>query len=168
VSIRRNPYGVGFSGEEKWREGKVRCTCCAIPFAVRYNIKDPEFRGLCTACEPHVPLEGESAERRAERAEEHNRRLWKVVESSARHAAERRAEVERAHEKTRFAYESRDGYRDLLAKVAQEHTETSRGCSCGRPGCRTQRLLDDSRYASRIRADAVWRDELESEAYLRD
>lgn len=167
MTIKGNPFGVGYSGEGKWREGQLRCTCCRFMFAGRFNADDART-GVCAECVDHAPVDGEAAERRAERAERHEVMLRQRLEALGRTAAKNREKAEDARERIGSALDSRDGYRGLLIDVAREHAETLQGCSCGARNCRTLALIEGSRYRRDIRSGAAWRDEVESDRYLRD
>ena len=160
MPIRNNPFGVGFSGEEKWVEGELRCQCCALPFAVRYNSADPAPPTWCPQCVDHHPAPHEPLPQRLARAEAHSavykQRMVTMAQALSatrrelRHVA---AEIDHARrggrQQAAAAYESRDELQEILAAVAREHVPAHGACSCGKRVCPTAAAIDRSGRAGR-------------------
>ncbi|MGN7703644.1 hypothetical protein [Cellulosimicrobium sp. 22601] len=144
MTIKNNPHGVGYSGEGRWRDGALRCRCCALAYPGRYNVEDGERAGICPKCVDHLERPDEDPAARVDRAEAHAGEYWLRMKRAATDAAERKQEVEEARRRVRSALETRAGYRRLLAEVANLHRATATGCSCGVKRCRTLAALDRS------------------------
>lgn len=166
MPIRNNPFGVGFSGQDKWVEGELRCQCCALPFPARYNSADPTPPTWCTQCVEHHPAPGEPLPQRLVRAEAHcavyKQRMVAMAQTLATTKRELRhvsAEIEHARRDGRqqaaAAYESRDELQEILITVAREHVPAGGVCSCGKRACPTAAAIDRSgRPGRRVRTVA--------------
>ncbi len=155
MPIKKNPYNVGYSGEDAWRDVPTACTCCLLPVTFRVNRADDDGRRVCVRCTPHEPLEGETPERRAERAEKHEALLRDRVRWLEQSKASHDREKKDARDQVSSALRSRDEYRAVVVDVAQFHLEAPSGaCSCSKKNCPTLKALNRSRYAGAIFEDA--------------
>jgi len=141
MGIKKNPFEVGYSSDDAWTVVRARCTCCALMFDHRFNTSVPKTAAVCEQCVDHVPIDGQSDERRAVRAESHEARLRASLITLGEQAAGHRKERDGALERMRSALRSRDRYRRRLSGVEDLHSETVTGCSCKTKDCRVLKVL---------------------------
>lgn len=146
MAINKNPFEVGYSSEDAWTVVRARCTCCALMFDHRFNTSVPKTAAVCEQCVNHVPIDGESDERRAVRAESHEARLRASLDALGEKAVGYHKERDEALERMRSALRTRDRYRRRLAGVEDLHSETISGCSCGSKGCPILKVLTAPSY----------------------
>ena len=143
MGIKRNPFEVGYSGEDAWRVVSERCTCCAIPFTLRYNVADKPLAPVCEHCASHVKIEDEPIERRAARAEDHEARVRELLVTMSKRNVEEREKARRAQgwaDHTQFTIEN---YRSAVNTISDLHIASDANtCSCGKKGCPTRKVLD--------------------------
>lgn len=142
MGIKKNPFEVGYSGEDAEREVNVRCSCCAIPFTLRCNVAEKRGVPVCEHCVEHVKVDDEPVERRADRAEEHEERVRALLVMMSQRTAEQRDKAKRAQRWADSAQLTIDSNRSLINSISDLHLATSSGCSCGKKDCPTLKLLD--------------------------
>lgn len=130
------------------------CTCCDRRWALNAIEDRPE--PLCPECKSHFPKQGESPERRLDRAESHA----VLCRKDRDNAYQRVQEMSRERDQ---AYESRAKWRNALVEVVLDHDEGPGGvCWCGdKYPCRTWKALFEANRGIHTQVEkwASWSDQ---------
>ncbi|WP_168582369.1 hypothetical protein [Gephyromycinifex aptenodytis] len=135
MTIKQNPYGVGYSGETVG-QFPATCMCCHFEFAWTGPAARRDEPHTCPPCEAHT--RGPQPERdreHAKRAVDLLRRARDMARSAK--AAEKWAldKAREAGRQTAAALQSRSRARFILDWVRDRHVTDGRSCACGVRGC---------------------------------
>lgn len=147
MAIKKNPFGVGYSGE-RVTETSRECACCQVEYLWRGTGETWEWDNRCGPCKDHDPT---TPEAELVMLREHQARLVEAVRQArdlARQAkrAELNAvdEVKQRRGQTASALSSRDRYREIVDAVRQEHPWAEPGhCGCDLRGCTVGGLITE-------------------------
>lgn len=147
MSLKDNPYGVGYSGATAvMKDG--RCVCCALPFSFRSWSTEPA-PATCPNCESHQDTD--DSDRTTERLLEHEPRLLAYVAAAKAAANKLQREAAGSREKVASALRSRERWQAVLTEVRSLHDEGEhKKCRCGLAWpCETWQVLQEDKGIAR-------------------
>lgn len=138
VGIKKNPYGVGYSGYGRIEETRT-CSCCQIEFIWKGTKDIYSQIPVCEQC-THHSFESDSDKLAA--YTEHNPRLVAAVNRARDMARELKQnnqrltnEITHRRRQTAAALESRDYYRSIVTDLESNHSLDNGRCACKNPSC---------------------------------
>lgn len=143
MSIKKNPYGVGYSGDN-YQVQDARCRCCHQPFQAKVYA----MHGVplwCENCVEHAPSDSESLEAENVRLKEHEAMYRQRLAMFRKKITDQEAEVADRRQQTKSALATREKWKTILAEVRALHEQSPDGkkCSCGLNWpCETRRVID--------------------------
>ena len=151
MAINKNPYGVGYSGENAY--DRVRwCECCGIRYLWHGTAQMEGTPAICPPCTNHS---AETLELEVEAYREHQPRLIKAVSAAhemtrATKAVNSRLEGDnkRKGQQVAAAYEARDRYRSIVETFEGRHQRDGKKCTCGDNDCEILEVLNVNRPRS--------------------
>ena len=164
MSIKKNPYGVGYSGDNfEWQD--ARCRCCRQPFLAKvYAMHGVPW--WCTGCEAHAPAESDTLEVENARLKQHEEIYLERLSWFREKITEQQQKVKERQQQTKSALASRDKWRTILTEVRALHEQTADGkkCTCNSAWrCETRRALDMDPYRAEALATRAYQDLLRKE-----
>lgn len=153
MAINKNPYGVGYSGENAYDRPRS-CECCGIKYLWHGTAQMEALPAICPPCTKHSD---DTLELEVEAHREHQPRLIKAV--SAAHEMTRATKMENSRlegenkEKRRqvaAAYKARDRYRyrSIVETFEGRHQRDGKKCTCGDNDCKILEVLNKNRPPS--------------------
>lgn len=150
MSIKKNPFGVGYSGTDAQVTATRKCACCRLPGTFTYNRTSPNDPVWCHICTSHKATDDESVETRLARSETHNVMVWERAQAMGEMAADNKRDAERQRQRVRAALQDRDLTMETLSAVEALHVLGPDRCSCGVRNCATEALLSRGSIGRRL------------------
>lgn len=144
MGIKKNPFGVGYSGGGKIEEIRT-CQCCQIEF-IWTGTKDIYSQiPICSHCRKHSL---HSPQQKLDALSEHQQRLVEAVQQARKMARKLKRENEELEQEvqsrrwqTAAALESRNRYQGMLEELEAIHYVKDGHCACKKRSCDVLRII---------------------------